>query len=154
VIVSGMPLKMPYLCTVSARSLQNWDLCKESGLWGIPGHTRTRLSHVVVGDRIFVWLGRTGFVAAGRITGKPRPPEGEHETPWRGGLLRWTVVVPFEVDIELPHPLRLPFDRNQQQAKTGLYKGNFQRSFAPISAGVAMTLDQLIRGAAEGGSEL
>lgn len=140
---------MPYLCTVSRRTLGNWDLCKEVGLWGIPGATRTRMSHVDVGDAMYVWLGSTGFIAECLVDGKPRAPLDESELPWPGGRYRWTTVVPFKISIELRTPLFLPFDAQQQQAVTGLFKGNFQRSFAPISAKVAAKISELIHKAGD-----
>lgn len=123
-----------YLCTIGRTTPRNWDLCKEVGLYGLPGRRRPR---VQVGDHLLVWQGGKGYIAEAVVTGSVRSPSSQAEAPWPGGTYRFRYVIPIEVVLEVKSPLKLPFDGNEQSG-TGFPKGKFQLSLSAIPDKAAM----------------
>lgn len=132
-----------FLCTIGRATPGNWQLCKQFGLYGIPGG-RTRRPYAEVDDRLLVWQGGGGYIAEAAITGPVRPPSSSAEVPWPGGMRRFHYVVPIEVILEVASPLKLPFD-GDSQAGTGFHKGQFQRSFSPIREEAAVYVSAALR---------
>jgi hypothetical protein len=123
-----------YVCTIGRASPGNWELCKQVGLYGIPGGRglgRSRRPRIEGGDHLLVWQGGKGYIAEAMATGPIRIPNNDSEVPWPGGTYRFTYVVPIEVLLEVKSPLKLSFVGNEQ-AGTGLPKGKFQLSLASI----------------------
>jgi hypothetical protein len=52
--------------------------------------------------------------------------------PWPGGLYRWGLLVPFELDFDCPTPVRLRFV-NGKMEKTGIANFALRRGFASIN---------------------
>jgi hypothetical protein len=136
-------LMASYLCTVGRQSPQNWALCKQVGMWGIPFGRYRRRTPVEVGDRLLVWIGGRGYVAEAVVTDPPRPPRNRDEAPWSGGIHRFALVVPMSVAIEVRTPVRLPF-MGDRQAETDLPTVMFQRSFALLSETTADHISGLL----------
>ncbi len=140
-----------WLCTISSKTPRNWDVCKEVGLYGIPGE-RNRAREVKVEDGLLIWMGGKGYLAEARVVDAPRVPKSRAEAPWGGGTLRFRWVVPFELVTELRKPLAFPF-QGQTQVRTGFSKNMFLRSFTSVldePAGVVVAA--LREAAAVGGS--
>jgi hypothetical protein len=121
-----------YVCTIGKASPSNWELCKQVNLYGIPGiRGHPRRPRAQAGDHLLVWQGGKGYIAEAAVTGPARIPRNNNEAPWPGGTYRFSYVVPIEVVLEVESPLKLSFVGNEQTG-TGLPKGKFQLSFAPI----------------------
>lgn len=139
-----------YLCTIGKASPGNWELCKQVGLYGIPGGHINRPGgrigrpHVEVGDRLLVWQGGAGYIAEAQVTGPARIPRDKQEAPWPGGIYRFAYVVPIEVVLEVKSPLNLSFIGNQQSG-TGFATGTFQRSFVAIPDKAATYVSNALR---------
>lgn len=121
-----------FICTISKEAPRNWELCKQVGLYGIPGTTARRRPEVEVGDRLLVWQGGAGYIAEATVTGPVRIPASKAEAPWPGGTYRFAYIVPIEVTVEVQSPLKVPFV-GDKQAGTGFSKVLFRRSFVLVS---------------------
>ena len=131
-----------YLCTVSRHSPENWALCKQVGLWGIPGRKQLRIP-VEVEDRLLVWVGGQGYVAEAVVTNRPRSPSSEAEVPWPGGTFRFMTVIPMKVATEVQTPIRFPFI-GDKQAETGLSKTNFMGGFRRLPTDVSILISNAL----------
>lgn len=131
-----------FVCAISRNSPKNWTLCKESGTYGISGHSRP--SNVKKDDALFVWLGGRGYAAELIVTGDPRPPESRDETPWPGGLYQYGFIIPFSIVLEVARPVNFPFE-GQRQSKTGVTKAGLQRSIALLTTDAAEVIRQALR---------
>lgn len=119
---------MWWLATVSKHHPRNWELCKDAGLFG---YSRG-LAKCEEGDHLLVWHGGRGYMAYGVITGAPFVPRNRAEAPWPGGLYRFTSVVPFKVQLELPTGgIYLKFRDNVQEL-TGFNTAKLQHSLSAI----------------------
>lgn len=123
-----MPAQNAYVCVISRNSPRNWTLCREVGLYGIPGH---RTPSARKGDRLFVWMGGKGYIAEAVITEDPRPPRRREEAPWPGGTYTYGWVIPFEIIRETKEGVAFPFV-GQRQEKTGITKSGLQRSLTVV----------------------
>lgn len=130
-----------YVCTISRNSPRNWPLCKEVGLYGIPGHNRTPA--VRKGDRLFIWQGGKGYVAEALVTEDPRVPKSRDEAPWPGGLYSFGWVIPFDLVLEVKAGVAFPFV-GQRQDKTGITKAGLQRSLALMSTEGAAVVSEAL----------
>lgn len=121
-----------FICAISGSSPQNWDLCKATGLYGVATSSSKLQYEVNVGDDLVFWLTKKGYVGHATVTGKPRPPKSSAEAPWPGGLYRFSIVVPFKLDLECEDPVFMSFERSRQK-NTGIASFSLQRGFALIS---------------------
>ena len=135
-----------YVCTISRTAPRNWTLCRDIGLYGIPGHNRT--PNAKRGDRIFIWLGGKGYIAEAVVTEDPRPPKSRSEAPWPGGLYSFGWVIPFELVLEVKEAVSFPFV-GQRQERTGVSKSGLQRSLAVLSTEGADVITTALRERAE-----
>lgn len=135
-----------YVCTISRNTPRNWTLCREVGLYGIPGHKR--IPTAKKGDRIFIWLGGKGYVAEAVVTEDPRSPKTRSEAPWPGGLYSFGWVIPFELVLEVKEGVSFPFV-GQRQERTGVSKSGLQRSLALLSTEGADVITTALRERAE-----
>ena len=119
-----------FVGAVSAQEPRNWALCKEVGLWGVPGLSRA-LPRVVSGERLFIWKSRAGYIAEATITGPARVPESRDDAPWPGGLGRFRAVIPMRVVREVADSYRLPFVRDKQDI-TGISTNSLRFGLIPI----------------------
>lgn len=120
-----------FVGAVSAREPRNWERCKEAGLWGVPGLSRPT-PKVALGDRLFIWKGRAGFVAEVVVTGPARVPQDRNEAPWPGGLGRWRSIFPIRVVREVSESYKLPFVRDRQEI-TGISSNSLRFGLVHIS---------------------
>jgi hypothetical protein len=133
---------MWYLCTIGKATPGNWELCKQVGLYGIPGgHPRPQVD---VDDHLLIWQGGGGYIAEAVVTGPVRIPSSRQEAPWPGGTDRFAYVVPLEVVLEVASPLKMPFVGGRQSG-TDFHKGEFQRSFSPIPDKAATYVSTALR---------
>jgi len=134
-----------HLCTIAADSSRNWVLCKEVSAWGV--HTQrenVRSGRCGEGDQLLFWLASKGFAGYARVTENIRQPKDATEAPWLGGPSRYGLIVPFEMELELPKPLPLKFV-NHKQEKTGINLFQLRRGFVGINDQAAETAARLIR---------
>lgn len=129
---------------LSASEPRNWGLCKEVGLWGLPGGRRPP-SGIEYGDCLYIWKSRVGYTAEARITGPARVATDSSETPWRGGLERFRFVIPIEVVLEIDVGCKLPFVKDRQVV-TGISTNSLRFGLAPISDEAAAKLRELMVG--------
>lgn len=126
-----------YLCTISATSKKNWELCKISGTWGIssgPGFaSRDRARS---GDNLLFWLGSVGYVGTAVVSENSRPPLTDEEVPWFGGRDRFGLIIPFIELLEFHPPRKIGFTGRVQKG-TSLDQSVFQRGFMPINDSAA-----------------
>ncbi len=127
---------------VSASEPRNWDRCKDVGLWGAPGLSRS-VPRVMPGDRLFVWKGRSGFFAEVVVTGAARIPQHKEEAPWPGGLSRWRAIIPIEVVREVKDSYKLPFVQDRQEV-TGISSNSLRFGLVPISEEAALNISSVL----------
>lgn len=135
-----------YVCTIGKASPRNWPLCREVGLYGIPGHNRKPSARK--GDRIFVWMGGQGYIAEAVVSEDPRPPKSRAEAPWPGGVYSFGWVIAFELLLEVQKPVWFPFLGPTQQ-QTGVSKSGLQRGLARLSTEGAEIIAAALRKEAE-----
>lgn len=135
-----------FICAISGTSPQNWDLCKETGLYGIASYNSKLQYEVNVGDDLVFWLTKKGYLGHATVTGKPRAPKSSAEAPWPGGLYRFSTVVPFKLELECKEPVFMPFERSRQK-NTGITSFSLQRGFALISDKAGETVLKAIQNA-------
>lgn len=137
-----MEVVAAFVGAISAGEPRNWDLCKENQLWGVPG-PRPRAHGVDVGDRIFIWKGRAGFIAEVVVTGPARIPEVKVDAPWPGGVGRFRLVFPIQVVREIREAYKLGFV-GDRQAVTGISSNSLRFGLVPISDQAANELSAAI----------
>lgn len=132
-----------FVCTISKGEPENWDVCKATQLWGIPGKSELGFT-AEAGDRLLFWLGGRGYVGVGTVTAPARVAKRSSEVPWAGGLARWSYLVPIRFDLEVKQPLFIGFVRSHQH-ETDFTLDKFQRGFAPVSEGPAEMIAERLR---------
>lgn len=121
-----------FVGAISAQSPYNWQKCKDVGLFGITTHGRkTNSSFINAGDKLLIWMGQAGWVACVSITDKARPPLNKEETPWGGGMHRFGLVFPIEIDFETEKPVWAPFKDGKQEI-TGMSMFAIRKGFSQI----------------------
>jgi hypothetical protein len=121
-----------FICNISPKEPGNWDLCKQVGLWGVPGGRGLGAARrPKQGDHFLFWLGGRGYVGYGLVTGEPRTPHDRAEAPWPGGKYRFSLVIPFKLQLEADKPYRLAFVNGRQEV-TGLSSASLQLGLARI----------------------
>lgn len=80
--------------SLSADHLDNWETCKEVGLWGTPSNA----GGARPGDDLFLWkpLPDSGWLVHCRVTGAPRRVRFGDPVPWDDGRT-YKYLVPIEV---------------------------------------------------------
>lgn len=79
-----MPDTQYFIFSISRRSLDNWRVCKEKGLFGVPSRRRDALA-VQPGDKFVLHLGGQGFKAHGEITSEAHHFPRDAQSPWPDG---------------------------------------------------------------------
>jgi hypothetical protein len=141
-----------FVCTISKTSPKNWDLCKVTGLYGVPGGSRLSRPSATEGDHLLIWQGGAGYIAQAVVTGLPRVPMSRAEAPWPGGTYRFRWVVPIKVDLELNSPLKLGFQGDRQRV-TGFSKTMFLRSFTRVDDRAAVQVSEVLYASGAGDTE-
>jgi len=95
------------------------------------------------GDRLFIWKGRTGFIAETVVTGPARTPKSREDAPWPGGLTRWRAVFPIRVVREVNESYKLPFVKDRQEV-TGISSNSLRFGLVPISEEAATTISAVL----------
>lgn len=121
-----------WICVISDKSPKNWGLCKEIGLFGIAAYNRKLLVVPKLNDQMLFWYARHGFLGFGQVTADSRSPAGPEETPWAGGIYRFSKVIPFKLTFEAPSPIFVPFVSGKQ-IETGISSFTLQRGFTTIT---------------------
>lgn len=119
-----------FVCTISKGEPENWEICKSTQLWGVPGKSKLGFT-AKAGDRLLFWLGGRGYAGVGAVTAELRVPKTRNEIPWAGGLARWSYLIPIRIDLEVKQPLFIGFERSRQH-ETDFTLDKFQRGFAPV----------------------
>lgn len=140
--VSFMSAVTTYVYTILGKSPRNCELCRETGMYGIPGHNRKQSARK--GERIVIWMGGNGYIAEVEIAADPRIPQSRDEAPWPGGLYTYGWVIPFKIALEVKNGVTFPFV-GQQQQRTGVSKAGLQRSLALVSAEGAKVITDVLR---------
>lgn len=123
-----------FVCTLSSSSANNWKICKEVGLWGIPTNGKKyNLQTAKSGDYLIFYLAGAGFLGLGIVTGKMKIPVDKSEAPWGGGIFRYGVVLPFRLITESLTPTKISFIDNKIPG-TKISATLLRRGFAIISA--------------------
>ena len=134
-----------YVAAISKQSPNNWNLCKQVGLFGISTQGRKiGISEIKKNDQVLVWLGGRGFVATASIVSSPRQPKNRDETPWGGGIYRFGIVIPIVVTFEVKEPVWLGFE-NGRQILTGLSQFSLRKSFSVIPDEVALKALEIMK---------
>jgi hypothetical protein len=121
-----------FVGAISRREPENWEACKSVGLWGVPTSGRKRRVSVEAGDQLVIWQAGQGYVAHVILTGPARTPADRTEAPWPGGLIRFGLVLPFDLACEVKKPINVPFV-GPRQVETGVTKAALQSGFALMS---------------------
>jgi hypothetical protein len=134
-----------YLCTIAASSKGNWQKCIDSGMWGIATSAdNTRIDPAREGDELLFWLAGSGYCGYAKVLENTRKPKDSSETPWLGGMSRYSLVVPMKVVREFKTPLKMKF-ANGKQELTGILQPYFQRGYMPISDDSAQSVIDLAK---------
>lgn len=123
-----------FICTISNQARHNWDIAKEFKLWGIPTSGRkVDLSLAKKNDNLIFYLASKGFLAYAHLTGGMKVPLSKEEAPWAGGIYRYGVVMPFNIDLELTTPLLKPFKNNIIEG-TSISTVGLRKGFTRVSS--------------------
>jgi EVE domain len=125
-----------YLCTISASSKRNWELCKESQTWGINTSAGyASMDKARKKDNLLFYLATVGFIGFAEVAEDTRPPKSSAEAPWLGGISRFGLVIPLKPIKEFSKPYKLKFIDKKQEI-TNLDNSMFQRGYMPINDSV------------------
>ena len=133
------------LCTVSAQSKNNWEICKESKLWGIStyGHYGG-IPKAKKGDRLLFWVASEGYAGVGEVTEDCRPPKGPSEAPWPEGMHRYGLIVPMKLLLDMKTKYWVPF-KNGRQEITGIAQPVFRRGYKSIPDSQAEIIFEILK---------
>ena len=139
-----------FVGAISAQSPYNWQKAKDVSLFGITTHGRkTNSSFIKEGDKLLIWLGQSGWIACNQITGPARPPISREEVPWGGGLHRFGLVFPFQIDFETNAPVWVPF-KDGRQEKTGMAIFSIRKGFSQLPDEVGKNIYELMKNNLDG----
>ena len=139
-----------FVGAISSQSPHNWQKCKDVGLYGITTHGRkTNSSYIQKGDKLLIWLGQAGWIACNTVTGPARAPRSKDEVPWGGGIHRFGLVFPFEIDFESRNPVWAPFKDGRQEI-TGMAMFAIRKGFSQLSDEVGNKVFRLMTENMEG----
>lgn len=102
-----------------------------------------------MGDRLFIWKSRVGYIAEAVITGPGRIPTSRAEAPWPGGVSRFGLVVPIDVVCEISEGIRIRFVNDRQEI-TGISTNALRFGLAPIMDEAADYISGALRAHASG----
>ena len=60
-----------FICWISPKSKENWDICKKNNMWGIGKNSNVANNHcrkISNGDKLYIWVGDIGYVASAEVT--------------------------------------------------------------------------------------
>jgi putative restriction endonuclease len=101
--------------SLSAAHLDNWETCKQYGLWGTPSNA----GGANPGDDLFLWkpLPDSGWLVHCRVVGAPRKVQPGQKVPWDDGRT-YKYLVPIEV---ISEPLsHIPYGADEAASMAGL----------------------------------
>jgi len=137
------------LCTISAQSKGNWEICKEAKMWGVSTYANYGgIPKAKKGDHLLFWLAGAGYVGVGKVTEDCRPPFGPSETPWPEGRHRYGLVVPMKLIIDLKKPHWIAF-KNGRQEISGIALPVFRRGYKSIQNSQAEPILKILKEKAE-----
>jgi len=122
-----------YAGAIAKQSAHNWQLCKDVGLFGISTSGRqVAVGKIKTGDKLVVWQSGKGWIGFANVVGDSRQPSGKEETPWGGGIHRFGLVFPIQVEFEPEIPVWLPFKDSKQEI-TGMPQFAIRKGFSMIA---------------------
>jgi hypothetical protein len=119
-----------FLFCIGRGSLDNWDVCKEQRLFGVPARL-VDAQAVKPGDKWVLYLAGQGFKAHGEITSEARLFDREAETPWSDGRA-YPVRFSIRVTAEYSRPKPYPFPGNWNEDIQIHVLKHLRRSFSRI----------------------
>jgi len=138
-----------FVGAIAKESKNNWDLCKEVGLFGISTAGRQhKVGRVKKGDKLVIWMSGQGWISYCEATGDSRIPKDKSETPWPGSQYRFGLVVPIKIIHELTEPKFLNFV-DFKQVETGMSQFSIRRGFCAIPDEVGLKILNVITDASK-----
>ena len=135
-----------FICTISKQSANNWEICKDTGLWGIAASFgKPALGRSKPGDHLVFYKSGVGLVGLGRTTAPMKRPLSREEVPWPGGLYRYGALLPFKLEIDLKEPVKIEFE-DRFMKRTTIHGSRLQKGFSAISNEDGMYLRSLMVG--------
>jgi hypothetical protein len=129
-----------FICTIAKESAHNWEICKSVSSWGIPTSGRKlSMDQAKKGDYLLIYLASKGFIGIASITGPMKRPTDRAEAPWAGGIYRYGIVIPFELEMEMEEPLKKLFV-DMKIAGTSITATALRRGFTRVSNADGETL--------------
>jgi hypothetical protein len=122
-----------YAGAIAKESAHNWQLCKDVGLFGISTSGRqVSVGKIKTGDELVIWQSGKGWIGFAHVVGDSRKPTGKEETPCGGGVYRFGLVFPIQVEFEPEEPVWLPF-KDAKQEFTGMPQFAIRKGFSMIA---------------------
>jgi len=125
-----------YICWISPKNKENWDICKEHSMWGIGKNSPVANNHckkIRKGDRLYIWVGGLGYVATAEVVvNRPIFVDNVNFTaPWKG---QFSYLIPWKIIKELEKPIYLNFNLpGKVQEKTKIEQGKTNGGFCEIN---------------------
>ena len=135
-----------FICWISPKSKENWDICKENNMWGIGKNSNVANDHcrkISKGDKLYIWVGDLGYVAAAEVTvDRPIFVDGKNViAPWKGD---YSYLIPWKIIKELNNPVYLKFNLpGQVQEETKVKQGVTISGFFEINAEQSTVLEEI-----------
>ena len=135
-----------FICWISPKSKENWDICKQNNMWGIGKNSNVANDHckkISKGDRLYIWVGDLGYVASAEVTvDRPIYVDNVNITaPWRGD---YSYLIPWKITKELNKPVYLKFNLpGQVQEITNVKQGVTISGFFEINEDQSKALENI-----------
>ena len=59
-----------FICWISPKTKENWEICKENNMWGIGKNSNVANDHcrkISKGDKLYIWVGDFGSLQCSTI---------------------------------------------------------------------------------------
>ena len=135
-----------FICWISPKSKENWDICKKNNMWGIGKNSNVANNHcrkISKGDKLYIWVGDIGYVASAEVTvDKQIFVDGVNITaPWTGD---YSYLIPWQINRELKTPVYLKFNLpGQVQELTKVKQGVTISGFFEIHSDQKKALEEI-----------
>jgi len=124
-----------YVCAISAKTPENFEICRVHGVWGFLRRSLRAASKVHQGDLFWFHVGGIGFLAIGRVTGPLVAVQENSKVPWDDGRdYGATIAVDFLSAVD--PPVALPFPHTigyKVDAEIGISTNDLLSSFFPLT---------------------
>ena len=135
-----------FICWISPKTKENWDICKENNMWGIGKNSNVANAHcrkISKGDKFYIWVGDLGYVASAEVAvDRPIFVDGKNVTaPWKGDF---SYLIPWKMIKELNKPVYLKFNLpGKVQEETKVKQGVTNGGFFEISVDQSKALEEI-----------